>query len=507
MHFFPLQDEQQTYALVRRTAAAAGLLLVGLLALIALLVTRQVVSPVRLAARTAERLAAGLLEERMAVEGEDELALLALSFNSMAASLQDQIRRLEDLSLVQRRFVSDVSHELRTPLTTVRMAAEVLYEERDTFPPHVARSAELLQAELDRFEELLVDLLEISRYDAGAASLDTEPVDLVALADRVLSRAEPLARARGSVLVLRSDAPVVAEVDQVRLERVLRNLVVNAVEHGEGRPVEVHVRGTATVVAVLVRDQGVGLQPGDSELVFTRFWRGDPSRARTTGGTGLGLAIAREDVRLHGGELEAWGEPGRGAAFRVTLPARAGAALGPSPLPLAPPGGGPRVRRRGRAARRCGGSGGPARRLRAAAARRGPGAAGAARGPAAHPGGRRAAARPGRGRDGARRRRGLPARAEQPRGRPRRRPPVPHARPRPDLGGRRRRRGVRRPAPARGQPDRRPGDRPGGGAAGRGGRGRRHLPAGRARDLGGLPGALRRRRACAGSPPSSRACA
>ena len=339
VHLFPLTDEQQTYALVRRTAAAAGLLLVGLLALIALLVTRQVVSPVRLAARTAERLAAGRLEERMAVRGEDELSLLALSFNTMAASLQEQIRRLEDLSLLQRRFVSDVSHELRTPLTTVRMAADVLHEGRAGFPPHVARSAELLQTELDRFEELLVDLLEISRYDAGAASLDVEPTDLVRVADRVLQRAEPLARARGSLLVLQSDGPVVVEVDQVRLERVLRNLVVNAVEHGEGQPVEVQVRGAGAVAAVVVRDHGIGLQRGHSELVFTRFWRGDPSRARTTGGTGLGLAIAREDVRLHGGELDAWGEPGRGAAFRVTLPARVGAPLGPSPLPLVPPSG------------------------------------------------------------------------------------------------------------------------------------------------------------------------
>ncbi len=336
VHLFPLTDEQQTYALVRRTAAAAGLLLVGLLALIALLVTRQVVSPVRMAARTAERLAAGRLEERMQVRGEDELALLALSFNTMAASLQEQIRRLEDLSMLQRRFVSDVSHELRTPLTTVRMAADVLHEGRGGFPPHVARSAELLQTELDRFEALLVDLLEISRYDAGAASLDAEPLDLVAVADRVLTAAEPLARAKGTALVLRSDGPVVVEADHVRLERVLRNLVVNAVEHGEGRPVEVQVVGSDDTAALVVRDSGVGLRAGDEELVFTRFWRGDPSRARTTGGTGLGLAIAREDVRLHGGDLEAWSAPGLGASFRVTLPRRLGGHLGASPLPLAP---------------------------------------------------------------------------------------------------------------------------------------------------------------------------
>ncbi len=334
IHLFPLTDEQQTANLVRRTAAAAGLVLVLLLALIALIVARQVVSPVRLAARTAGRLAAGRLEERMSVRGADELALLASSFNSMAESLQVQIRQLEDLSTVQRRFVSDVSHELRTPLTTVRMAADVLHEGRGDFPPEVARSAELLQAELDRFEELLVDLLEISRYDAGATSLDPEPTDLVPLVAQVLAQTEPLARARGSALVLHADGPVVVELDAFRVNRVLRNLVVNAVEHGEGQPVDVHVLGDATAGAVLVRDRGVGLRPGDADKVFARFWRGDPSRARTTGGTGLGLAIALEDVRLHGGELHAWGEPGRGAAFRMTLPRRVGAPLAGSPLPL-----------------------------------------------------------------------------------------------------------------------------------------------------------------------------
>ena len=337
-HVFPLAAEERTLGLVRRTAAIAGLLLVLLLVLIALLVTRQVVSPVRLAASTAERLANGRLEERMTVRGEDEISRLATTFNSMAEALQRQIRQLEDLSRVQRRFVSDVSHELRTPLTTVRMAADVLHEGRSGYAPAAARSAELLQAELDRFEELLVDLLEISRYDAGAASLDPEPVDLVPLVRRVVDAARPLAEAKGSVLDLSGvpDHRVIAEVDSVRIERVLRNLVVNAIEHGEGRPIAVAVDGDGSAAAVVVRDSGIGLKPGEAGLVFTRFWRGDPSRARTTGGTGLGLAIALEDVRLHGGWLQAWGEPGEGATFRMTLPCRTGGAFDTSPLPLQP---------------------------------------------------------------------------------------------------------------------------------------------------------------------------
>ena len=333
---FPLDAENRTLALVRRTAAAAGLLLVLLLVLITALVTRQVVRPVRLAARTAERLAQGLLEERMVSRGEDEIARLADAFNSMAEALQAQIHQLEDLSRVQRRFVSDVTHELRTPLTTVRMAADVLHEARGDFSPATARSAELLQAELERFEELLAELLEISRYDAGAASLDAERIDLVPLVSTLMQSVQPLADRQGSTLHLRSSGPVLAPVDHVRIERVVRNLLVNALEHGEGRPVEVEVAEGEQCVAIRVRDHGVGLRPGDSGLVFTRFWRGDPSRARTTGGTGLGLAISLEDARLHGGALQAWGAPGQGAVFLLTLPVVADAPMGESPLALRP---------------------------------------------------------------------------------------------------------------------------------------------------------------------------
>jgi two-component system sensor histidine kinase MtrB len=336
-YLFPLQQEQDTLGLVRSTLAFAGLALVLLLAAIAALVTRQVVAPVRVAARTAQSLTAGRLEERMRVRGEDDLAKLAMSFNSMADELQRQIVQLEELSRVQRQFVSDVSHELRTPLTTVRMAADLLHENRGNFEPAVARSAELLQAQLDRFEALLADLLEISRHDAGAVVLEPEPTDLRTLVDRVVLSCEPLAQRRGSpVRVETPSRPVTAEVDPRRIERVLRNLLVNAVEHGEGREIVVRLGADDDSVAVSVRDNGVGLQPGEAAVVFNRFWRADPARARSTGGTGLGLSIALEDARLHGGWLQAWGAPGQGAQFRLTLPRRAGDELRSSPLPLQP---------------------------------------------------------------------------------------------------------------------------------------------------------------------------
>ncbi len=343
-YLFPLTQEQTTLDLVQRTVLLVGVLLVVTLAGIAYVVTRQVVSPVRLAARTAERFSAGHLAERMKVKGEDDLALLATSFNAMAANLQVQITRLESLSRVQQRFVSDVSHELRTPLTTVRMAADLLYESRDGFDAATARSAELLQNQLDRFEALLADLLEISRFDAGAAILDPEPVDLRMLVDRVVEVAAPLAARTGCELrVIAPDEVCIVEADARRIDRVLRNLVLNAVEHGEGRPIDITVACDDDAAAVSVRDHGVGLRPGESSLVFNRFWRADPARARSIGGTGLGLSIALEDVRLHGGWLQAWGAPGDGANFRMTLPRTADSQLIASPLPLEPADAGPRV--------------------------------------------------------------------------------------------------------------------------------------------------------------------
>jgi two-component system sensor histidine kinase MtrB len=313
----------------------AALLLLILVAGLTWLVTRQVVTPVRMARRVAERLAAGQLQERLQVTGEDDLARLATSFNQMASNLQRQIRQLEELSRVQQQFVSDVSHELRTPLTTVRMAGDVLHDARRSFDPATSRAAELLQKELDRFETLLVDLLEISRFDAGAAVLDLDEVNLVDVAHRVVDQTRALADQRHTrVMVDAPDHACLAEADVRRVERIVRNLVTNAIDHAETRDVVVHVAGDDQAAAIAVRDHGVGLRPGESAMVFNRFWRADPARARTSGGTGLGLSISLEDTHLHGGWLQAWGRLGEGSQFRLTLPRRAGMPLRQSPLPL-----------------------------------------------------------------------------------------------------------------------------------------------------------------------------
>jgi two-component system, OmpR family, sensor histidine kinase MtrB len=213
----------------------------------------------------------------------------------------------------------------------------VLFSARQELSAAPARSAELLQSQLERFEELLTDLLEISRYDANVATLDAEPTDVCTIVRQSADVAQQLAERRGARIAFRLPAEAcIAEVDRRRVERILRNLLVNAVEHGDDADVVVTVAADSAAVAVSVRDFGVGLAPGEEQLVFERFWRADPARARTSGGTGLGLAIALEDARLHGGWLEAWGECGRGSVFRLTLPRAVDGQLHGSPLPLRP---------------------------------------------------------------------------------------------------------------------------------------------------------------------------
>ena len=334
---FPLNNEDSTIALVRGTMVTGGVVLLGLLAAIALLVARQIVLPVRSASRIAERFAEGHLTERMPVRGEDDMARLAVSFNDMAESLHRQITQLEEFGNLQRRFTSDVSHELRTPLTTVRMAADLIHDHAEDLDPALRRSTELMVNELDRFESLLNDLLEISRHDAGVAELAVEAVDLRSIVQRALDNVGHLAEEAGVEMIV--DVPadeVIAEVDSRRVERILRNLIANAIDHAEHKPVRIRMAADVDTVAVTVRDYGVGLRPGEEKLVFSRFWRADPSRVRRSGGTGLGLAISIEDARLHQGRLEAWGEPGKGACFRLTLPLVRGHKVTSSPLPVKP---------------------------------------------------------------------------------------------------------------------------------------------------------------------------
>ncbi len=332
---FNIENEYRNIALVRSTLLVGGLTLILLIAIIVAVVVRQVVRPVRSAAQIAEKLAAGQLEERMSTDGAEEIASLGSSFNDMANVLQEQISRLENLSRVQQRFVADVSHELRTPLTTMRMAADVLYRARDNFEPTISRSAELLLAQIDRFEYMLGELLEVSRFDAGVVRLEPELLDFKVVVHRSIDALVPIAHDnRIDIHVTEPAEPISVVLDPRRIDRILRNLLINAIEHAENKDIEVLIKATEQTVAISVRDYGVGLRRSELTRVFDRFWRADPARARTKGGTGLGLSIAQEDAQLHSGVIEVWGEIGKGAEFIFTFPRERGQSLIERPIPI-----------------------------------------------------------------------------------------------------------------------------------------------------------------------------
>ena len=330
---YSLTNQNTTLSLIKSSLFLTGLALLFLIGLITWLVVRQVVRPVREAARIAQQFTQGDFSQRMKVESADEIATLGTAFNEMALSLESQISRLENLSRVQQRFVSDVSHELRTPLTTLRMASEVIYGAKADFDPVISRSSELLVAQLDRFERLLEDLLEVSRFDAEVAVLEPVDFDLVTLIERCIQDVRASAQDHPiSIEIDHETEQVMINADIRRVERIMRNLLSNALDHAEDKPIKVSVIATQSEVGVGVRDYGSGIDPASLSRVFDRFWRADPSRARVRGGTGLGLSIALEDARLHNGELDAWGALGQGANFVLTLPRVAGSQIAGRPI-------------------------------------------------------------------------------------------------------------------------------------------------------------------------------
>ena len=317
---YSLSADQAQVDVVLRVLFLSALPIIIALPIGVFALLHRLLLPVRVTAQAATKASEGDLDVRVDVRGDDEMADLGRAFNAMTSSLQ--------------RFVSDVSHELRTPLTTIRMADDIVWDNRDDLPAHARRSAELLHDQTERMEQMLADLLEISRYDAASALLDAEDRDLRPIVSRVVEACADLAERQGVAVEIVAPTRVAAEVDERRIERVIRNLVVNAIEHADGTPVTITLATTETDVACRVRDRGVGMTQEVADHVFDRFYRADTARARTTGGTGLGLAIATEDVAIHGGRLQAYGEPGRGASFLMTLPKKAGEDIVSRPLAL-----------------------------------------------------------------------------------------------------------------------------------------------------------------------------
>jgi len=309
-YFFSEQGLRHELAVLRNILLAGGGLLVLLAVVAGAWLARQTLRPVARASAAAHSLAEGLLETRLPVEGQDEFGAWAQSFNQMAAALETKISALSAAQARERRFTADVAHELRTPVTALVGEASLLNQHLDQIPGQSRRPAELLIADVGRLRRLVEELMEISRLDARAESVHSEAVDLAAALAAIM-------RARGWDGRVRLDAEkTIVTTDPRRLERIVANLVGNALDHG-GDGVVVRVGRDGEHAFVEVADQGPGIPPEHLPHLFERFYKADA--ARSGPGSGLGLAIAQENARLLGGAIEVWSEPGKGTRFTLRL--------------------------------------------------------------------------------------------------------------------------------------------------------------------------------------------
>ena len=305
---FSLANLDSTLATVRDALIAGSLLSFAISIALGAWATSRVLRPVRDIGRAAASIAAGRLDARLDAEGDRELVELATGFNAMVESLQARIER-------DARFASDVSHELRSPLTTLQSAVEVMRNRQGDLPERSSRAFDLLSDEVERFERMVEDLLEISRYDAGVALLDLEAVDVPALTKGLLTEAQ-----QHAAVDVKADTDATILADRRRLEQALRNLIRNAVIHGGGvTRTAVEAQDGRTLIAI--EDSGPGIPPAEREAIFERFARGRAAGRRSSGqGVGLGLALVAEHVRLQGGSVKVEDVEPHGSRFLIELP-------------------------------------------------------------------------------------------------------------------------------------------------------------------------------------------
>ena len=303
---------ERTLETLRLALVIGGLVLVVVALIAARAVARGVLAPVEAASRAAEQIEEGDLSARVPVGSSDEFGEWATRFNRMAATLEHNIARLRDAQAQNRRFVADVSHELRTPLTALVAEASILRDHLGALPPESRRAGEMLVEDVSRLRTLVDELMEISRFDAGAEQATSQPVDVGRLAEAVVGARLPAAT------IERPSSPVIVESDPRRLERIVGNLLDNAAEHAPGAPVTVRLDERDGLVRLSVEDRGPGVEPDRLERIFERFYKADPSRHG--GSSGLGLAIAAEHAALLGGRLTAENRDGGGLRMVLELP-------------------------------------------------------------------------------------------------------------------------------------------------------------------------------------------
>lgn len=309
--FYSAAEAANANSQLARMLVVAGLAVLVLGAFGAGLIARRVLRPVAVAGRAATAMAGGDLSVRLPAETNDELGSLAVAFNQMATSLEEQIGALVEAHGRERRFVADVSHELRTPLTALVNEAAMLQQRLDTLPEEERRIGEMLVGDVSRLRSLVEDLLEVSRLEAGSIPVDARDVDVERFLAAVIQDRHP------DAILDVPDSIGHIQTDRRSLERVVGNLLDNARDHATGAPVTVSCREDGGVLTVTVADEGPGVPGADVPRIFDRFYKADASRQ---GGSGLGLAIALEHARRIGGELTAGQGSSGGMVFRLTVP-------------------------------------------------------------------------------------------------------------------------------------------------------------------------------------------
>ncbi|HYZ91157.1 MAG TPA: HAMP domain-containing sensor histidine kinase [Actinomycetota bacterium] len=306
---FSLENIDRTLSLLWRVLLAVLAVAGGAAGAVGLRLADRTIRPLRVAADAAQKVAQGGLETRLEATGEDELARLARDFNSMTEALEKRIVR-------ERQFISDVSHELRTPLTALKASIDFIGERGADLPGSVRSAIGLAAEEVASLRRLVDDLLELSRADAGAMQVASDEVDLRDFANQI-------ARTRAPNTLVEIDGPdhLIVHTDKMRLERVVGNLLENAVMHASGEDVRIELEALNGAARIVVADRGPGIDHEQLPRIFDRFWRGDASRTRESGvGAGLGLAIAHENAKLLGADLQVESTIGEGTRFEVLLP-------------------------------------------------------------------------------------------------------------------------------------------------------------------------------------------
>jgi two-component system sensor histidine kinase MtrB len=297
--FFSLAVAESSLSSIRLSLILAALITTGLGVLVGIFAARRAVRPLATAAQAASAIAGGRLDTRLGRTEDPDLRVLTESFNDMAAALEQRVER-------DARFASDVSHELRSPLMTLSASVEVMEARRDDLPDRAQSALDLLSGDVVRFQGLVEDLLEISRFDAGAIRLHMEEL----LAAEFVRQAIAVSTLPDTPVIVADRAEqVLIRGDRRRLARVIANLIDNARAYGGGEPeVTIRVSNPAdepiSHITIAVEDRGPGVPPEERDLVFERFARGGGAGRRTgSDGAGLGLSLVDEHIRMHGGRV------------------------------------------------------------------------------------------------------------------------------------------------------------------------------------------------------------